>query len=66
MNADKEATLKAAERELYPVDNVNLGKRKAKPKKLDFGDGEEDSNGDKESAASGNAKLVINSDRSSV
>lgn len=59
MNVDKEATLRAAERELYPNNMPGKGARKAK--RLDFGD-EDTSTGDKASG-SGNPKQVIKQQR---
>lgn len=59
MNVEKEATLRAAERELYP-DNMS-GKRVRKAKHLDFGD-EDTSTGNKASG-SGNPKQVFKQQR---
>lgn len=59
MIVEKEATLRAAERELYPADMP--GKRVRKAKCLDFGD-EDTSTGNKASG-SGNPKQVIKQQR---
>ena len=59
MNVDKEATLKAAERELYS--DTMPDKRVRKPKRLDIGD-EDTSTGNKDSG-SGNPKPVIKQQR---
>ncbi len=60
MIVEKEATLRAAERELYPEDMA--GKRVRKAKCLDFGEEDTTSTGNKASG-SGNPKQVITQQR---